>query len=370
MVLFFSKQQTFANSLTDNLSCKEYTKEYREYLQLTEEEQKRVIAPRMFEIEKQDITGHIKNPLRLARSVGNGLLPRFSLKDVIGKNVVIKNQGITNSCWSFASLSSLETNLALTENDKTNVYDFSERHMDYATSQSFLNGTKNEKGFNRKVKEGGNWGLALPYLTNGTGAIQETELPFENNESDIDISAIQNKEVRSQVYDTRTFPSYEVEEVTTSIKQQIKDHIKNYGSIYAHIHGADILSEYYHNETGAIYCDSKEKCPIDHAVSIIGWEDDYGIENFNPNHRPKNKGAWIIKNSWGDQVGKQGFMYVSYEDVNLYTYMNGIIKASSSKNYDNIYQYDDFGSSQHLSADASKIYIGNLFEKKIQEKSI
>lgn len=364
LVPFLIRTETLANSLTDNLSRKEYTEEYKEYLQLTEEEQERVLPPRMFEIEQEKTTRIMRNPLRLARSVGNGLIPKFSLQDVIGENVVVKNQGVTNACWTFASLSSLETNLALTGTDKTKVYDFSERHMDYATSQSFLDGASNEKGFNRKVKDGGNWGFVVSYLTNGTGAIKESDMPFENNQNDIEISKIQDKEIISQVYDTKSFPSYETTQITETVKQQMKDHIKNYGSIYAHMHGANILSEYYNTETGAVYCDNKENCPMDHAISIIGWDDDYAIENFNPNHRPKNKGAWIIKNSWGDTVGKQGFMYVSYEDINIYAYMNGIIKASSSIDYENIYQYDDFGSSQCLNASTSKIYLGNLFEKK------
>lgn len=365
MLLFLSRQEILANSLTQNLIRREYTKEYKEYLQLTEEERQKVLPPRMFEVEES--TKEIKNPLRLARSVGNALTPKFSLKDVIGENVVAKNQGVTNSCWCFATMSSLETNLALTE-DKEKVYDFSEKHMNYATSQSFLNDAKNEKGFNRQVKDGGNWWSVVPYLTNGAGAIKESDMPFENNEDNIDISTIQNKEVVSQVYDTKTFPSYEVTQVTQEIKQTIKDHIKTYGSVFAQIHGANILSDYYNQETGAIYCDNKENCPTDHAISIIGWDDDYAIENFNQKHQPKNKGAWIIRNSWGEQVGKQGLMYISYEDINIYTNMNGIVKASSSKNYENIYQYDDFGASQVLTVQSSKIYIANLFDKKTQGK--
>lgn len=366
IMLFLSKQETLANHLTEKINTREFTEEYKQYLQLSEEERKKVLPPRMFEIE-EETTREIKNPLRLARSVGNSLTPKFSLKDVIGENVIVKNQGATNSCWCFAALASLETNLALT-NEEEKVYDFSEKHMNYATSQSFLEDAKNEKGFNREVKDGGNWWNVVPYLTNGMGAIKESDMPFENNENDIDITTIQNKEVASQVYDTRTFASYETTQVTSEVKQQMKDHIKTYGSIYAQIHGANILSDYYNQETGAIYCDNKENCPTDHAISIIGWDDDYAVENFNEKHQPKNKGAWLIKNSWGDQVGKEGFMYVSYEDINIYTYMNGIIKASSSKNYENIYQYDDFGGSQILTVQTSKIYLANLFDKKTSGK--
>ena len=49
-----------------------------------------------------------------------------------------------------------------------------------------------------------------------------------------------------------------------------------------------------------------------HAVTIVGWDDDYAVENFNEGAwtdpqtgevynrvRPPAKGAWLVKNSWG-----------------------------------------------------------------------
>ena len=300
LISILIQSKTYANEIIDKLSVPEYTEEYKKYLLMTEEERKSTLLPRMFEIENTNINS--KNPFRIARRIGSNIETKFSLKDEIAENVVVKNQGNTQCCWAFSALSSLETNLALKANSKTKIYDFSERHMNYATSRNFANNAINEKGFNRTVKEGGNWSIALSYLTNGMGAIDETEMPFEENETEIELSAIQNKEVTSQVYDTITFPSYEAESVTTEMKQQMKEQIKNNGSIFANIHGASLFSDYYNNETGAIYCDNRDSCPIDHGVSIIGWDDEYAIENFNENHRPTNKGAWIIKNSWGEKI--------------------------------------------------------------------
>ena len=72
------------------------------------------------------------------------------------------------------------------------VYDFSERHMEYATSYTFSDGI-NPKGFSREVGKGGSAYISIPYLTNGTGAIEESEMKFINSEEKIPLSSIENK---------------------------------------------------------------------------------------------------------------------------------------------------------------------------------
>ena len=171
--------------------------------------------------------------------------------------------------------------------------------MEYATSRTFLDNKVNQNGYEREVGEGGNYYLSTAYLVNGTGAISEKDMPFENNEDKIDISEIENKEIKTQVYDTIDYPLYKGTEDTEDLRNEMKLHIKNYGGINAGIHGAQLVSDYYNNDTGAIYCDNVSKCPVNHAVTIIGWDDNYSINNFNEKHRPTQNGAWIIKNSWG-----------------------------------------------------------------------
>ncbi len=357
---------------------------------------------------------------------GSSLEPRYSLKDVIPNNMKIRNQGDSNACWTFAMLSSLETNLAL--KNKQKVYDFSEKHMNYATSRMFKDGKINDNGFNRSVQDEGTFEIAIAYLTNGSGAVAEIEMPFTDDNELISISELKNKKVITEVLDTTEFPSYEAENVTNEFKNQMKEHIKNYGSISANIHGAEIFSDYYNNETGALYCDNKQNCPIDHGVSIIGWDDNYSTDNFNTDHKPTNNGAWIIRNSWGEEyqtdleklreeikqiffaaypqecqnnnwnestdipndiadqiitedygytisgnkayskIGDNGIMYVSYEDVNIYSKLAGIEKASDKVTYDNIYQYNELGQNSDIEISSSKVYLGNIFTKKSATK--
>lgn len=427
VLIFFSiilnNQKIFATN-TANLFQKseEYTDEYKEWLELSDEEKEKVMIPRIYEVKYEENTN--QNPIYLAKMLRAGAVQKYSLKDIIPANLIIKNQKQTNSCWAFATLSSLETNLALynykNRVNTSKVYDFSERHMEYATSKTFANNVENKKGYNRTVGSGGSYQFSESYLTNGTGAIPESEMPFENNENTIDISQIQNKTVSSQVYDTILFPNYSKADdyEKTNIMNQIKQHIQSYGSVQASIHGNSSSSTFncYNNETGAKYCNTTVMHQIDHAVSVIGWDDNYSVDNFPEKAKPTSNGAWIVRNSWGEKseewkiselkteifntykqqciakgwntaeeipnsfieeigytiedgiayvkYGDNGIIYISYEDANVSKQMYGIIKATDTVNYDNIYQYDEFYPIGGMTVRNSNVLLCNVFDKK------
>ena len=435
--MIFSFSFVYANNeLESQISKTDYSEEYKEWQKLSDEEKENSIMPRKYDIIKSQDNAtylkNLKNIFRMQMLLKGPLMDSYNLKDVIPENTTIKNQMNTNSCWAFASLGALETNLAMRDYNSSKgpvVYDFSEKHMNYATAKSsFLDNKTNEYGFSKEVSEGGNFYMATQYLTNGLGAIDEEDLPFENSEEDIDISEIQNKEVKTTLYDTAEFESVDSSEKEV-VMDSMKEHIANYGGIYAGISGASIFGDNYNNETGAMYCSDSFSNPIDHAVTIIGWDDNYSVDNFNENNRPTANGAWIVKNSWGEEItenlltikemlfnedpsyweeltydspekiptdivvnaykqiygeskvevrddnlvikiGNDGYMYVSYEDCNVYTTLSGIEKATNSKDYDNVYQNDILGVSNNIAVfESGKVYLANVFtrDSSVQE---
>ena len=435
--MIFSFSFVYANNeLESQISKTDYSEEYKEWQKLSDEEKENSIMPRKYDIIKSQDNAtylkNLKNIFRMQMLLKGPLMDSYNLKDVIPENTTIKNQMNTNSCWAFASLGALETNLAMRDYNSSKgpvVYDFSEKHMNYATAKSsFLDNKTNEYGFSKEVSEGGNFYMAIQYLTNGLGAIDEEDLPFENSEEDIDISEIQNKEVKTTLYDTAEFESVDSSEKEV-VMDSMKEHIANYGGIYAGISGASIFGDNYNNETGAMYCSDSSSNPIDHAVTIIGWDDNYSLDNFNENNRPTANGAWIVKNSWGEEItenlltikemlfnedpsyweeltydspekiptdivvnaykqiygeskvevrddnlvikiGNDGYMYVSYEDCNVYTTLSGIEKATNSKDYDNVYQNDILGVSNNIAVfESGKVYLANVFtrDSSVQE---
>lgn len=418
----------FASS-ADFMQRAEFSADFKKWLELSDEEKEKVSMPIAYDIKYTETKTN--NFMNMARMLKANASQKFSLKDIIPDNIVIKNQGSTNSCWTFAALSSLETNLALSNYrngiNLSKVYDFSERHMEYATSKTFANDVKNKMGFNRQVGIGGNRFMATSYLTNGSGAIPESEMPFEENENIIDISEIQNKTVSSRVYDIIFFPDYAKETDNVNkleIINQIKQHIQNYGSVQASIHGgSSSVSEYkcYNNDTGAKFCNDADTHAKDHGISIIGWDDNYSTDNFPQDAKPTSNGAWIVRNSWGtkslmgtmaeykvalfehfrqeciekgwnsaeeipDETAKQvaeangyivennnfylkygdnGIIYISYEDVNISKEMFGIIKATDTVDYDYIYQYDELFPWYPMTiTNSNTIMLCNLFNKQ------
>ena len=401
----------------------EYTEAFKKYLQLPDSEKKKVLAPKLFDIPKSEnlisnTTAKVKNVL------GKGAEDKkFSLKDIIPENTVVRDQKQTNFCWAFAYIAALESNLAL-QNYKSNkeakVYDFSEKHLVYGSTRFFANNAINEYGFNFDIKGYGTDLYGINYLTNGMGAVDESDLPFDESTDLIDISNIQNKQVKSRIYDIVEFPIYNSTDDTTEIKNKLKKFITEHGAVYAGIHGAALDSEYCNIKTGAIYCDNSTLCPMDHAVSIIGWDDEFKKEDFAEKHQPKKDGAWIVKNSWGDKVkidsvenskqaileivikeypelgitsadqitdemfenvcqemgyfidgdsvyqsiGDNGIMYISYEDVNIYQTLYGIENATDTIDYENIYQYNELGETSIYSLSNNVINLANVFTKK------
>ena len=54
-----------------------------------------------------------------------------------------------------------------------------------------------------------------------------------------------------------------------------------------------------------------------HSITIVGWDDDFSKDNFRNGFKPEGNGAWLVKNSWGYQDIRSGYMWISYEDGSL-----------------------------------------------------
>ncbi len=359
------------------------TEEYKRWENLPQSEKKNYIQPLPFSVELETNNNQINNLYTRLRS---SVLPtKYSLKNDI--ELVVRDQKNTGECWAFTTTNLISTNLQKTGKTKKFTL-LSPRHMDYTTSLTFKDG-RNNLGYNREVGDGGNCYLGLNYCTAGYGPILESQMPFVNNDrSQITLSNIKGKKVNNKIEEYIQMPSLykkivnnkivyyngNTNEYTNAqaqnIRNKIKEHIINYGAVsaYTYVNGTQYFDTNNITTMKNYYCDNDNIVP-NHAITIVGWDDNYSASNFNRNKKPKNNGAYIVLNSHGSSLYNNGYMYVSYDDVLIERSVIGVTK-SSSIDYNNIYQYDELGYSNSVvlsngNKALNSAYMANVYNKKI-----
>ena len=236
----------------------------------------------------------------------------------------VKNQRNTSLCWAFSLASNLETSL-LTRGQK--YYDLSEEQLAYFWANRVndpLGNTPNDKitRTQSNYHGTGNGRVASFFLSTWSGMTTEEKVPFQS-------SAVTWPD--SLAYDTSAymedaiFSQYTVE--------RTKQLLMEYNSVSAMIY---MLDNYYYPDTASYSC--PQSGLVNHAVTIVGWDDTYSKENFPSASGVKNDGAWIVKNSYGKNWGKNGYFYLSYEDKSITNLVSNT--AVTTPAYPNNYFYD------------------------------
>lgn len=359
------------------LSAVEFSDEYKKWLSLPEEEKNNTIMPSPYGTSYYPSQTSKKNIKGVVKATGTS---SYDLRDHITVNV--KSQMNTGACWAFSMINGIETNINLATGKASPKY--SVRHMEYATSQSFLDGT-NSKGYNRQVGIGGNPYIAFSYLINGSGLVLEENMPFQDNEEKINLSEL-DKPLEKKVEQYIAFPDIykEIQDGTVvykdankniltteqveEIRQRIKDHIINYGSVSAFTRPDGEFFDTGSPYTAKAYYCGDSSLVYDHQISIIGWDDNYSKDNFTGSYKPSKDGAWLVLNSWGEgQNG--GCYYVSYDDSFIERGNSGIITVTE-KDYKNLYQYDILATNYIVAVKegVNSCYISNIYNRQESQK--
>lgn len=253
-----------------------------------------------------------------------------------GRDTKIENQGKYGTCWAFAALTALETAL-LPEED----YDFSEDNMS-------LN-----NGYLISLEDGGEYTLAMAYLTSWTGPVLEKDDPYGDYITEVDLDPIKHVQ-EIQIIEGKNFES-------------IKKAVFLYGGVQSSLYTSltdSSSNSYYYNKENYSYCYVGTNKP-NHDVVIIGWDDNYPKENFNA--KIEGDGAFICQNSWGESFGDNGVFYVSYYDSNIGMHNVVYTGVEEIDNYDNIYQSDICGWVGQMGYNDPTAYFANAYTPKEDE---
>lgn len=316
---------------------------------------------------------------------------------------VVRNQQPFGACWTFSSLGAIEASLIKHGLASKDTVDLAERQLAYffynkegvvdpqnlitncfntfepsqdPTSQqvdSYLdagndlayvmwtlaswNGPINEKlaPYNEvadyqsaQAKENKTPGYIAWAMSQGPGSDAWKYLEVESWKEINDLFFSQLEKYK--LYDTLAFEndSYHVQNIdqiymwnpyTNSPNlNEVKQAIVDNGAVATSYCEAE---KYYDNTHNSYYDPDNEGS--NHAICLVGWDDNFPKSNFPGDTKPNNDGAWLIRNSWGDNGESHGgYFWISYENKcfsNIYS-LAYAFDAQKNDNYDNCYQYD------------------------------
>ena len=331
--------------------------EWVEYSHLSFEEQARyeVIPEKFIYQYKKDNSSKIS----LFRAREEKYPEYYNLNDD-GYSTPPDDQGSLGICWAFATASSIETYLLKNGiSNSKNPIKISTRQLDYASvHKDYIIEGFNPYQMAERVYPGSAARFNTPFLLLSYGISPVTVDKFNDSIDDMEKKSINevinldNVEYNVDSYvNYGTISDYNSQDVRESWIKEIKNHLLNYGSVAISVKGStpysagscihvnEDKSNFLINQNG----ECNETGDGGHAMAIIGYDDNYTYQYCRLDSTTSNdltncdnivsgKGAFILKNSWGNSYPYPYLAYTS--NVNGSYGITGVSKKNWDINYD------------------------------------
>ena len=287
-----------------------------------------------------------------------GSLPsRYDNRDFASYMPDLRDQGKFGSCWAQASMAAMEINLA--RKGLLKGINLSEVQYAYFTYNWVTDPLKGTAGDSNKgiIKAGESYlgtGGSVEYgkgiLMSWTGAAaEEGPLVYPSSPSELPSSLDPSYAYNHDIAHLREYHEVNIDPsngINSTDMIAAKNELMTKGSLimsYRAINGkaAQTTNDIYNKTTNAYY-DPKKYDSTNHAVTIVGWDDDFSAANFT--QKPKGNGAWLVRNSWTtgnyeDHQSYSGYFWMSYYNAGIDPKAHSF-DCELSSNYDHLYQYD------------------------------
>jgi len=322
---------------------------YVEYLELSLEEKEKVsLIPNVVVMEYS------------SKQVASTNFPStYNLNSVGGKTFVtpMNNQGTLGLCWGFAALQQAESYLMVSKNESySNLTEkFSVRQIDYAISTNGIKNYLNEYGA-RLLTDGSNYYQASLIMSYGLSMVDDEFMPYNSDKTLRNLSDILNFKNSKYELNSSIMMPILASDATTSTRNSyissVKDYVMKYGGAYVGTGSPDGNCG-FKNTDGTYAMVDADDCVGNsgHAMQIIGWDDNYkysycrsGSSHLDVNANGScdegtlvsDKGAWILKNSWGEE-SEYKYVYMGYSSYGMEINFSTSLTEMSDRNWDNVY---------------------------------
>ena len=298
------------------------------------------------------------------------------------------------SCWAYSALAAVESNL-IKKGYADSSIDLSEFQLIYFMNHENIdplgNYTKDTKDSGKTMTElfnqGGSPNAAVSFLSKWTGPVLESQAPVIRtalpgggwvDEADQMDAVVLGQELCANSsnwhFKGAKYCDYDVNHI-----DNIKELITNYGGVSMCYYDDGKHYSYTcpgEGEDANYYF--AYKAAANHAVEIVGWDDNYSKENFKhagTEKLPEADGAWLVKNSWAEvripdpyvyneAYKSSGYFWLSYYDKTICEII--ALEYDSKDTYANMYAYDG-STGIGLGGSGGTTYL-NIYEAKAYGK--
>jgi cathepsin F len=232
--------------------------------------------------------GHARTSAPVIEPMDTSAIPKtFDWRDHKPKVVTaVKDQGQCGSCWAFSATENIESMSALAGNQLIELAP--EQIVDCDTVDQGCNGGDTPTAFQYVQQQGGlDTEASYPYTAGDSGEGGSCSFKQSNVKAQIDGFAWVIQECTTG-------------ECNSQSKDQVQAGLPNIGPF-----AICVFAEPWQDYSGGIFNDatcSHDAASLDHCVQMVGYDN--------------NNKYWIIRNSWNEDWGESGYIYVSTAEAN------------------------------------------------------